>query len=300
MADNTGIEWVVGLAKVRRATPATWNMVDGCSRESTACHNCWSAGLVHTRLSRSIPARYQGLTDLDGTGTPRFTGEVRMAWHAMDTPLTQSLPRVYFAPSMADLFHARLAAKDIATVVGTMVAAVHLHGHLFITLTKRTERMADLTNDDTWWEMVNAVALYEVKARRRGAAHLLREHGRHHPPPGLWFGTSVEDQPSADARLPHLRRTPTVCRVVSAEPLLRGFDLSPWLPALGWVIAGEESGKGARPTADGDAPYRALRDQCAAAGVAFFLKQRREGRRIVSMPLLDGVQHDAVPEAAHA
>jgi protein gp37 len=65
-------------------------------------------------------------------------------------------------------------------------------------------------------------------------------------------------------------------------------------PSLDWVIAGSESGTGARP-AELDW-FRSVRDQCAAAGVAFFFKQwagpevRRPGD-VVSLPVLDGCQH---------
>lgn len=331
MADRTGIEWVVKLAEALGAIPATWNPVDGCSRASAGCHRCWAAGLVHTRLSRSNPTRYGRLTDLDPHDVPRFTGAVGVAWHVIDTPLAQRSPRVYFAPSMADLFHERLSAEDIAVVIGTMVAAIHLNRHLFITLTKRAARMADLTNDDSWWEQVNAVASHEVMERtdphsRRSddARATLGEYGPDHPPPGLWLGVSVEDQPTADERMPHLMRAVTACRVVSAEPLLDGIDLSPWLwgpdkpcaacprdedcecgwrsrseldlPAIGWVFAGEESGRHARRTEGGDDAYRQLRDQLASAGVPFLLKQRLDGRRrTVSLPPLDGKVWDMTP-----
>jgi protein gp37 len=74
---------------------------------------------------------------------------------------------------------------------------------------------------------------------------------------------------------------------------------------LDWVIAGSESGPGARP-AELDW-FRSVRDQCAAAGVPFFFKQwvgdkhsagevardriERRGRVKVSLPVLDGRQH---------
>jgi protein gp37 len=45
---------------------------------------------------------------------------------------------------------------------------------------------------------------------------------------------------------------------------------------------------------------RSLRDQCAAAGVKFFYKQRVEGGRKVSLPLLDGAQHAEFPSAGAA
>jgi protein gp37 len=48
------------------------------------------------------------------------------------------------------------------------------------------------------------------------------------------------------------------------------------LPRLDWIICGGESGPGARPMHPDWA--RSVRDQCAAAGVAFFLKQMSSGK----------------------
>ncbi|MEV5774253.1 phage Gp37/Gp68 family protein [Streptomyces antimycoticus] len=127
----------------------------------------------------------------------------------------------------------------------------------------------------------------------------------------VWLGVSVEDQAAADVRVPLLMQTPAAVRCVSAEPLLGPVDLSRWLrPALDcgqvdpddgccthpdnptpechrwvncpaapsgrwqgldWVIAGGESGPGARPMHPMWA--RALRDECTAAGVPLFYKQ---------------------------
>ncbi len=106
----------------------------------------------------------------------------------------------------------------------------------------------------------------------------------------VWLGVTAESQREADRRLPLLCRTPAACRFVSAEPLLGPVDLSPWLGAVSWVIAGCESapGKrlGKRPT---DAAWlRGLRDQCAAAGVAFWLKQLVVDGKLVELPTLDG------------
>lgn len=61
-----------------------------------------------------------------------------------------------------------------------------------------------------------------------------------------------------------------------------------------WVVAGAESGAKARPMAE--EWVRSLRDQCEAAGVPFFYKQRLdEKRRKVSLPVLDGKQHAEYP-----
>lgn len=60
-----------------------------------------------------------------------------------------------------------------------------------------------------------------------------------------------------------------------------------------WVIAGAESGPGARSM--NEDWVRSVRDQCASAGVTFFFKQAiRDGNK-VALPLLDGARHTAFP-----
>jgi len=90
--------------------------------------------------------------------------------------------------------------------------------------------------------------------------------------PNAWLGVSVETQRWARVRLPELARTPAAVRFASCEPLLSELDLKPWLGfGLDWVIAGGESGPGARPVHPRWA--RMLRDQCVAADVPYFFKQ---------------------------
>jgi protein gp37 len=85
----------------------------------------------------------------------------------------------------------------------------------------------------------------------------------------VWLGTTVENQTEADRRIPHLIGHSAAVRFLSAEPLLG--PIQPSLSGIDWVICGGESGPGRRPMDLGWA--RDLRDQCAAAGVAFFMKQ---------------------------
>ena len=130
------------------------------------------------------------------------------------------------------------------------------------------------------------------------------------PLPNVWLGVSVENQEAADERIPELLATPAAVRFLSCEPLLGPIDLDrprcdvcgeetpiveteggggsiPWCSeheqegsyghwlhldgGIDWVICGCESGVDARPCEV--AWLRSLRDQCAEAGVAFFLKQ---------------------------
>jgi hypothetical protein len=124
--------------------------------------------------------------------------------------------------------------------------------------------------------------------------------------PNVWLGVSVEDQTRADERIPDLLATPAAVRFLSCEPLLglvdlrsvranRGDERNSWnalagawqvqdgdhyhcgpTPRIDWVIAGGESGPGARPMHPDWA--RSLRDQCAVAGVPFHFKQWGEWR----------------------
>jgi protein gp37 len=110
------------------------------------------------------------------------------------------------------------------------------------------------------------------------------------PLPNVWLGVSVEDKITADARIALLLQTPAAIRFVSYEPALGPVDFSTFLstiPSMGsdlhphrryeaergldWIIAGGESGPGARPPHPDW--FRSVRDQCEAAGVAFFFKQ---------------------------
>lgn len=209
----------------------------------------------------------------------------------------------------------------------------------------------------------------------RGEVNVYNDVGQGRwPLPNVWLGVSVENQAAADERIPLLLRCPAAVRWISAEPLLGAIDLrqvrgtgNPMfdgytgffdvlrsdrcavhargycmpmacgghLPAIDWVVAGGESGAGARPMHPDWA--RSLRDQCAAAGVPFLFKQwgawaptsipvdqlpstdpnvrlveggwsnrlkvdrfmRQVGKKAAGR-LLDGVQHDGYPEVRHA
>jgi protein gp37 len=106
-------------------------------------------------------------------------------------------------------------------------------------------------------------------------------------PANVWLGTTVEDQKMANLRIPILLSIPARVRFLSCEPLLSDIQLrTEWLMRLDWIIAGSESGHGARPC---DLDWvRSLRDQCQTAGVHFFWKQHVINGRKLSTPALDG------------
>jgi protein gp37 len=300
MGDGTTIEW----------TDATWNPITGCTLVSEGCRHCYAARLAATRL-KDHPSR-KGLARVNAAGEAKFTGEVRLNEQWLDQPLRWKKPRMIFVCAHGDLFHEGVPDEWIDRVFAVMALAPQ---HTFQVLTKRPERMRAYMSEgrggaiarsimDMWIagsKPVRAVsATNDWPVKSIGDVDLPDDITlQQWPLPNVWLGTSVEDQPTADERIPHLLATPAAIRFISAEPLLgpvnllvtdaRGHDISalrgvacdPTNPdgadayyrtaKLDWVIVGGESGPGARPMHPDWA--RSLRDQCAAAGVAFYFKQ---------------------------
>ncbi len=151
---------------------------------------------------------------------------------------------------------------------------------------------ADPWRDEAWEIVRDTPFTYMILTKRpeRIVNHLPSDWGRGYP--NVWLGVSAEDQENADLRIRQLEKIPAATRFVSAEPLLGPIDF--WLdesdlsltghgfhytfPEIDWIITGGESGPGCRP-AELDW-FRDIRDQCAAAGVAFFHKQMGGIRKI--------------------
>lgn len=91
--------------------------------------------------------------------------------------------------------------------------------------------------------------------------------------PNVWLGVSVENQKSADKRIPPLLDIPTAVRFVSAEPLLDKTHLCEWTSEgfLDWVIIGGESGPNARPM--DEAWVEHIIEECVHDDVPVFFKQ---------------------------
>jgi protein gp37 len=169
---------------------------------------------------------------------------------------------------MSDLLHEGLTVDQIALVFATMAEA---DWHEFQVLTKRAERLPQI--------------IQQIKGRIAMAWETF-DGGRFlWPLPNVWLGVSVEDQKTADERIPLLLETPAAVRFVSYEPALGPVDFSRFIfpdvveegHELDWIIVGGESGPGARPF---DIAWaRNTVTQCRESGVACFVKQ------LGSMPL---------------
>ena len=162
---------------------------------------------------------------------------------------------------MSDLFHELVPDEYVVDVVKVMMKA---NWHTFQVLTKRAERLEKM-----------------LSTKLKFASQL-----RH-----IWWGVSVENKKHGLPRIDHLRRAPAAVRFLSIEPLLEDvgiFDLN----KIHWVIAGGESGHGARDMEE--SWVIAIRDQCLKAKVPFFFKQWGGVQKSKNGRLLQGKTYDAM------
>jgi protein gp37 len=239
MALQSSIEW----------TEATWNPVTGCSKISPGCRHCYAE-----RMARRLQAM----------GHPHYRNGFDVTLHedALEIPLRWKRPRTIFVNSMSDLYHRDVPLAFIRKVFDVMHRA---DWHRYQILTKRAERLAELSDSLPW------------------ASH-------------IWQGVTVE-HPDYVGRIDLLRETGAHVKFLSLEPLLAPMP-SLRLQGIQWVIVGGESGPGARPMlVDWVTDIQA---QCRRAGVAFYFKQwggvfkKRNGR------LLNGRTWDEMPETPTA
>jgi len=272
--DGSKIEW----------TDATWNPIRGCSRVSEGCRFCY-AERVAARFSGEIiaedsegkfmkPLAYRGLAKMTADG-PRWTGEVRFVKEKLEDPLRWKRPRRIFVNSMSDLFHEKAKSEWIDSVFAAMGLA---HWHTFQVLTKRPERALAYFQSNPYDRILRQAehllhTAIVSRAEKRHGVHGISDPNRI-PWRHVWLGVSVEDQATADERIPFLLQTPAAVRWVSYEPALGPVNFASYMRrpvGLDQIIVGGESGPGARPF---DIVWaRKVVAQCREAGVKVFVKQ---------------------------
>lgn len=239
-------------------TEATWNPVAGCTILSPGCTNCYAMRLA-SRLAVMGQAKYADTTRASG-GRPKWNGNVKTDPSSLDTPRRWKKGRLIFVNSMSDLFHEAVPIEFVKAVFKVMSETPQ---HTYQVLTKRAERLEEVGKELAW-------------------------------PANVWMGVSVE---SADYvwRIDHLRRTRAKTKFLSLEPLLGPLDdLN--LRDIHWVIAGGESGPGARRM---DREWvRSIRDQCVDAEIPFHFKQWGGANKKKTGRSLDGRRWNQWPVKA--
>ncbi|MFU2208198.1 DUF5131 family protein [Solidesulfovibrio sp. C21] len=237
MADKSKIQWC----------DATINPAYGCSPVSPACDHCYAA-----RMAGRLGALTDG-THKDG----KWTGKVNLRSERMLQALRWQRPRRIFIGSMTDLFHEAVPDWFLDEVFGIILANAHLERqarHQFIILTKRPERMWSYFSQEPPTAMIRRWAtandgviimdnpdVYFSEAVGGHCSGEWDEYGRLageykdwgfanglYPLPNTILMTTVEDQPRADERMPHLMELAGMGwkTGVSVEPMLGPVDLT--------------------------------------------------------------------------
>lgn len=234
MSTNSAIEW----------TEATWNPLTGCNKISPGCKHCYAE-----RMSKRLKAM--------GQASYANGFNLTLHEHLLELPLKWKKPQTIFVNSMSDMFHKDVPLEFIQTAFDTMNRA---HWHRFQVLTKRSERLAEISPQLQW-------------------------------APNIWMGVSVETQDYV-SRIDDLRSTNAHIKFLSLEPLLGPLKKLN-LKGIHWAIVGGESGPGARPMEE--QWVIDIRNQCVKAKVPFFFKQWGGVNKKKTGRLLDGRTWDDLP-----
>ncbi len=236
-------------------TETTWNPVAGCSVLSPGCTNCYAMRLA-ARLEAMGQQKYIGTTRKSG-GRAKWNGKITLDLKAVHRPRKWKTGRLVFVNSMSDLFHEQVPLSFIHKVFVTMNETPQ---HTYQVLTKRAERLLEISTELPWTNNV-------------------------------WMGVSVENDDYVH-RIDLLRRSDAKVKFLSLEPLLGPLE-NLQLNGIDWVIAGGESGPGARSM---DPKWvREIRDQCVTAGVAFHFKQWGGKNKKKTGRTIDGRTWDELP-----
>ena len=272
---------------------AAWNPLIGCSPVSEECRNCWSAKTANRLKGNPHPKvgpLYLGTVKKTKKGRPMFTGRLRVVRERLEQPMKWKKARKMFVCSQSDLFHEAVPDALIEEIWDIMAENDQ---HTYLVLTKRANRMADMSHRLPFLEHV-------------------------------WLGTTVGLQ-KHDWRIHELLEARAAVRWLSLEPLLGPIQLTrlddpltgpgtgqPAAPPtwkrlnaltgwngtidwhgkgaghtkakIDWVVIGSESGTRKRRRHTDILWVKELLLECESAGVPVFLKQLHdnEGQKMTS------------------
>jgi len=244
---KTSIEWA----------HYTFNPWRGCTKVSDGCKFCYA-----DRDSKRNP-KVLGIWGPNGTRAIGADAYMRLPFKWNDEAKAAGERRRVFCASLADFFEGPESMPAEADGPVTM----------------QRWRTFDIIPETPWLDWLLVTKRPENIRRMWPLSYLLKGL------PNVWLLTSVEDQETADRRIPELLKCRDLSPVLglSMEPLLGAIHLDhhgvpAWwqgqlnpISQLDWIIAGGESGAKSRPMHPDWA--RSVRDQCQAAGVPFFFKQ---------------------------
>jgi len=167
----------------------TWNpLAMRCTPVSEGCKNCWHLAMAK-RLANNPMLSYAERFAYEGVKHPVLKNK------ELEAPLHFKKPARIGVQFMGDLFHESISFKFQTAIFEIMATG----DHWFYILTKRPQRMKEFFQACEDWDPIEW--------------------------PGIWLGVSVEDQKTADERIPILLQIPAAHRWVSVEPMLGAVDL---------------------------------------------------------------------------
>jgi protein gp37 len=267
----------------------TWNPIGGCSHASPGCMNCYAQQIAGT-YTWPVPEKvhHHGVTTRVKQ-RPVFNGKLTVVsdghhlwswplrWAGAPQPcLGAGKPSLIFVGDMSDLFHENRPTPVVDRVAATIATSAHIG----LLLTKRTRRMAEYFSSQ------------EPRTVRRWQEK-------------IWLGFSAERQTEFDNRWSDMRPLAQAGWLifVSVAPMIGPVRLPPDFLALSeraWVIVAGEQGPHADCREMKPNWARAIRDQCAAAGIAFFMKQMPAKKPIPPDLLLREFPNVDLPGGAEA
>lgn len=255
--ENSAISW----------TDHTFNPWIGCAKVSPGCAHCYAEVQARKlQAAHSTGALWGEGANRHVTSAAYWRKPVTWAKNAR----AAGVSKLVFCASMADVFDDHPVAAATRPRLFELIEATRckdpaIGGLHWLLLTKRAESIASMlpANWGDGWS-------------------------------GVWLGVTIEG-PDQAWRADVLRQIPAVVRFISYEPAIGPLAGAIDLTGYAWLIAGGESGVGRRP--DSIDWFQDIRDACAAAGTAFFFKQRAAmypGRDA----FIQGVQHHEWPDVA--
>jgi len=225
-----------------------WSLVDGCTKCSPGCLNCWSEG-VNSRFSKSD------------------FSEVVFREDRLLVPAKGKKKTVFSLWN--DLFHEEVSSQNVSEAFRVMVL---LPFHTYIVLTKRPERIRkEILYYRHWYSDTTLLPSFLVDGVN--------------PP---WFGTSVssvEEVGRIDTFLDQVKDF-KVKKLLSIEPCLGFFPGSffkEYGPQFDLIIIGCESGPSRRKP-DNSWVYSAVK-VCRIENVNLYVKQWDfTGKRVEKLP----------------